>query len=386
MNVDAEVAPVTPAEAQWVASQRRWGQGWRRFAMAGLPAIYLVYLVPAVSENSRGYWQAAGYAAAAAFAVCWLASPLVLTFETTARRFWLYFGLLGALFLAELPFARAAAFVMCVLLTILAVGRLGARSAPLVAGLAVAALVVPIAVTSWHVSLAKSFADITPVAIPIAALLTFAIMQVMRGNHALAEARAELALLAAENERIRIARDLHDLLGHSLTTITVKAGLAGRLAAADHTRDALREIAEVETLARQTLGDMRAAVTSYRDVTLAAELAAGRELLRAAGIAAELPRAIDVVAPAHQELFAWVVREGLTNIVRHARASSCEIRLSAAEVEIVDDGIGGALAAGNGLSGLRERVAEAGGVVEAGPLQPTGWRLRVTLSPSAGTS
>jgi two-component system, NarL family, sensor histidine kinase DesK len=385
MNVDAEVAPVTPAEAQWVASQRKWGQGWRRFAMAGLPAVYLVYLVPAVSENSHGYGQAAGYAAAAAFAACWLATPLVLTFETPARRFWPYFGLLGALFLAELPFARAAAFVMCVLLTILAVGRLGARSAPLVAGLAVAALLVPIAITSWHVSLAKSFADITPVAIPIAALLTFAVLQVMRGNKALAEARAELALLAAENERIRIARDLHDLLGHSLTTITVKAGLASRLGAADHTRDALREIAEVETLARQTLGDMRAAVTNYRDVTLAAELAAGRELLRAAGIAAELPRAVDVVDSAHQELFGWVVREGLTNIVRHAHASSCEIRLSAAEVEIVDNGIGGAVTTGNGLSGLRERVAEAGGVVEAGPLQPTGWRLRVALSPGAGT-
>jgi two-component system, NarL family, sensor histidine kinase DesK len=386
MYVDADVAPVSPAEAQWVASQRKWGQGWRRSIMAGLPAVYLVYLVPAVEQNSRGYGQAAGYAIAAAFAACWLAAPLVLRFEATpGRRFWPYWGVLGALFLAELPFARAAAFVMCVFLTILAVGRLGARSAPLVAGLAAAALVVPVAITSWHVSLSQSFDDITPVAIPIAALVTFAVLQVIRGNQALAEARAELALLAAENERIRIARDLHDLLGHSLTTITVKAGLASRLGAADHADAAFREIAEVETLARQTLGDMRAAVTNYRDVTLAAELATGRELLRAAGIAAEFPRAVDVVDPAHQELFGWVVREGLTNIVRHARASSCEVRLSAAEVEIVDDGIGGAVTTGNGLSGLRERVAVAGGVVEAGPLQPKGWRLRVALSPGAGT-
>jgi two-component system, NarL family, sensor histidine kinase DesK len=387
MDVDADVAPVNPAEAQWVASQRRWGQGWRRFAMTGLPAVYLVYLVPAVEQNSRGSGQAAGYAIAAAFAACWLAVPLLLseaTVENCCGRFWPYYGVLSALFLAELPFARAAAFVMCVFLAILAVARLGVWSAPLVAGFAVAALVVPIVVTSWHVSLAKSFDDVTPVAIPIAALITFAVLQVLRGNQALTEARAELALLAAENERIRIARDLHDLLGHSLTTITVKAGLAGRLGAADQASAALREIGEVETLARQTLTDMRAAVTNYRDVTLAAELAAGRELLRAAGVAGELPRAVDVVEPAHQELFGWVVREGVTNVVRHARASSCEVRLSAAEVEIVDDGIGGTAAAGNGLCGLRERVAAAGGVVEAGPLQPTGWRLRVALPPGEG--
>jgi two-component system sensor histidine kinase DesK len=386
MHVDADIAPVSPAEAQWMASQRRWAQGWRRLAMAGLPAVYLVYLVQAVAQNSRGPGQAAGYAIAAVFAACWLAAPLLLRFEgTPARWFWSYYGVLSALFLAELPFARAAAFVLCVFLTILAVGRLGVRSAPLVAGFAVAALVVPVAVTSWHVSLSKSFDDVTPVAIPIVALIMFAGIQVLRGNQALAEARAELALLAAENERIRIARDLHDLLGHSLTAITVKAGLAGRLGAAGRTGAALREIGEVETLARQTLTDMRTAVTSYRDVALAAELAAGRELLRAAGVAAEIPDAVDVVEPAHQELFGWVVREGLTNIVRHARASSCEVRLSAAEVEIVDDGIGGTAAAGNGLRGLRERVTAAGGVVEAGPLQPRGWRLLVALAPGEGT-
>jgi two-component system sensor histidine kinase DesK len=383
MTVESPTAPVSPAEARWVASQRQWGQGWRRFVLAVLPAVYLVYLVQAVAQNSHGSAKVAGYAIAAAFAACWLAMPLVLLPDATpAPRFWVCFGVLAALFLAELPFARAAAFVMCVFLTILAVVRMGVRSAPLVAGFAVAALVVPVAVTAWHVSLAASFDDITPVAIPVAGLVTFAVLQVLRGNQALAEARAEIAILAAENERIRIARDLHDLLGHSLTTITVKAGLAARIGVSDYER-ALREIAEVETLARQTLTDMRATVTGYRDVTLAAELATGRELLRAAGVAAEIPRAVDIVDPDHRELFGWVVREGLTNIVRHARASSCEVRLSAAEVEIVDDGIGGAAAAGNGLSGLRERVAAAGGVVEAGPLQPRGWQLRVAL-PSGG--
>jgi two-component system, NarL family, sensor histidine kinase DesK len=287
------------------------------------------------------------------------------------------------LLVAELPFGRAATFVMCVFLTLVTVARLGHRSIPIVIAFAVAALVVPVAVTSWHVSLAQSFDDITPVAIPVAALAMFASVQVVRGNQALAEARAELARLAAENERIRIARDLHDLLGHSLTTITVKAGLARRLGAADGAR-ANREIAEVEILARQSLADMRGAVSNYRDVTLTGELAAGRELLRAAGIVADLPRAADVVEPVHQELFGWVIREGLTNIVRHAHASSCTVRLTPSSVEILDDGVGGSAAPGNGLSGLRERVAAAGGTVDAGPVPPGGWRLRVSLSGAGG--
>ena len=122
-------------------------------------------------------------------------------------------------------------------------------------------------------------------------------------------------------------------------------------------------------------------------MTLAGELATGRELLRAAGITADVPRAVDVVDPTHQELFGWVVREGLTNVVRHSHASSCSVRLSPGSVEIVDDGVGrnggSGHGAGNGLTGLRERVAAAGGVVDAGPLQPNGWRLRVSLAPEA---
>jgi two-component system, NarL family, sensor histidine kinase DesK len=157
--------------------------------------------------------------------------------------------------------------------------------------------------------------------------------------------------------------------------------LACRLGATDPALG-FQEMAEVETLARQTLTDVRAAVANYRDVTLTGELAAGRELLRAAGITADLPHAVDVVDPDHRELFGWVVREGLTNIVRHAHASTCAIRLSASSVEIVDDGIGGPAEPGNGLNGLRERAAAVGGVVDTGPLEPQGWRLRVSLPAS----
>jgi two-component system, NarL family, sensor histidine kinase DesK len=383
-----DMPPALPGGTEWASSQLQWGGGWRRLIMAALPLAYLVYVVISVTQNSRGGGRVAGYVVLATFAACWLAAPVLMSDETSARRYWSYFGLLFVLSVAELPAAHAAGFVAFVFLTMLAVARLGWRCLPLVAAFSLSALIVPVVIPSWHVSIGQSFNDVTPVAIPVVAIVTSAVLEVIRSNQALAETRAELTQLAAENERMRIARDLHDLLGHSLTTITVKAGLARRLGAADPAR-ALSQIAEVEELCRQALADVRSAVSGYRDVTLASELARGRELLRASGIAADLPTAIDGVDPEHQELFGWAVREGLTNVVRHARASSCAVRLSRSAVEIVDDGIGEPIAGadippGNGLSGLRERVAAAGGTVDAGPRQAGGWGLRVTLAPDGG--
>jgi two-component system sensor histidine kinase DesK len=141
---------------------------------------------------------------------------------------------------------------------------------------------------------------------------------------------------------------------------------------------ATAEMGEVERLSRRTLADVRAAVTGHRDITLAGELATAREVLRAAGILAELPGSVDIVDPALSELFGWVVREGVTNVVRHSRAVHCAIRLGPGWVEIVDDGRGGGAppGGGTGLVGLGERVAAFDGGLDAGPLAP-GWRLRV---------
>ena len=375
-SVSDEVTRHAEAEAEWVAAQSRWTRSWWQAAMLGVPLVYLIFVVISVRQNSYGTAAIAGYVLLAVFAACWLVTPFVLPPGTSERRFWAWYALLVALTAAEIPFARAAGFVLCVFLTLLTVARLGARSAPIVAAMALAALLVPIAVGPWHVSLAKSFADVTPVAIPVVALAMLGVMQVVRANRALAETRAELARLAAENERIRIARDLHDLLGHSLTTITVKAGLARRLGPTNPA-GAVDQITEVEELCRKALTEVRAAVSGYREVTLASELARGRELLRASGITAELPTATEVADPAHQELFGWAVREGLTNVIRHSRARSCTVRVSASCVEIIDDGHGSDAPPGNGLSGLRERAAAAGGGVDAGPVQPAGWRLRV---------
>ena len=380
-------SPVKPssAKAEWEASQRRFVRGWRAAVLIFVPLIYVIYVGAAVNQYSHGASAFLGYAVLGAFCSSYVVLiALVRGTETVSPwHFWPLYGLMLALFIAEVPFARAPAFVLGLYLVMIGVAALGARAAPIVAGLTLASIFVPVLVPSWHQTIGSAISNFTPIAIPVAAVITFVVSRGLQGALELAEARAELARLAAENERNRIARDLHDLLGHSLTTITVKAGLARRLAGADPAR-AAQEIAEVEALSRQALTDVRSAVSSYREVTLAGELARGRELLRASGIAAELPTAADVVGTDHQELFGWAVREGLTNVARHAGASTCCVKLSASEVEIVDDGVGGKGASrgaddGNGLTGLRERAAAAGGTVEAGPAWPRGWRLRVAL-------
>jgi two-component system sensor histidine kinase DesK len=189
-----------------------------------------------------------------------------------------------------------------------------------------------------------------------------------------------LEAMAAERERGRMARDIHDILGHSLTVITVKSELAARLIDADPTR-AKTEVGEIEQLARGALADVRATVAGSRSVTLSGELAAARGALDAAGITAELPRATDAVPPARRELAAWIVREGVTNVVRHSAASRCAVRLDDHVVEVADDGVGPAASdvSSTGLRGLRERVEAAGGRMSTGRSDLGGFRLTVTL-------
>jgi two-component system sensor histidine kinase DesK len=218
-----------------------------------------------------------------------------------------------------------------------------------------------------------------------AGLAMFGVLQLVRRNQQLAVARQELADLAVTQERGRFARDLHDVLGHSLTVITMKAELAGRLTHADPDR-AAAEIADVERIARDALADVRATVAGYRSVSLANELAAARMALDAAGIEADLPTAVDDVASERRELLGWAIREGVTNVVRHSGAKHCRVIVASNGVEVVDDGRGpaewsGAPRAagngGNGLPGLRERAAAAGASVSVGAVDGGGFRLRV---------
>jgi two-component system, NarL family, sensor histidine kinase DesK len=283
-----------------------------------------------------------------------------------------------ALLVIEVPIARGDAFVMCVYIGVLAVSALGPRAIAIIVAMAVSAAVVPALVPSWHAGLDVDMG----VTIMLVSLAMFAFFGLMQANRELSSARGEVARLAAQSERSRIARDLHDLLGHSLTTITIKAGLARRLSATDPNRAAV-EIGEVEDIARRSLADVRAAVSGYREVSLAGELATAGEVLRAAGIEASLPRSVEHVDGDRQALFGWVVREGVTNVVRHARASTCTISVGPDWVEVADDGRSMNAFPGNGLTGLGERVEAVGGRVLAGPWargDENGWRLRVDVS------
>ncbi|MDF8263392.1 sensor histidine kinase [Luteipulveratus flavus] len=212
-------------------------------------------------------------------------------------------------------------------------------------------------------------------------------MLAARRQRALVEVRRENARLAVQDERNRMARDLHDILGHSLTVITVKAELAGRLLDADPVR-ARAEVADLERLSRDALSDVRRAVEGYREISLAGELARAREVLAAAGIRAEVPRATDEVSTDLREMFAWTVREAITNILRHSRAQECTITLTPTSVTVTDDGRGaqGSSGGGNGLRGLRERATAAGAVLVTRQREPSGFELTVAASGTPTTS
>src|SRR2546427_3787954 len=184
----------------------------------------------------------------------------------------------------------------------------------------------------------------------------------IEANQQLSLAREQIARLAVGEERLRFARDLHDLLGHSLSVIALKSELAGRLI----TRSpglAAHEVEDIEKVARDALREVREAVAGYRQPTLAAELAGARGALMAAGIEFHVDQENAPLTPAVEAVLAWTVREGVTNVVRHREAKRCAIRISNRDggvtVEVVDNGRGGTPEGGNGLDGIRGRVLGA---------------------------
>lgn len=176
------------------------------------------------------------------------------------------------------------------------------------------------------------------------------------------ERRAEELKLMAQNQLTAdIARDVHDILGHSLTVINLKAELAQALMEADPKR-AAEEMKQVAELSRVSLAEVRATVTRMKSPNLQGELAAAGQALATAGITAHLPNPEQAqVTGNNATLFSWVIREAITNVVRHSTARNCWVAFDAHRVEIVDDGTAPTLTPGNGLTGLASRVQNAGG-------------------------
>jgi two-component system sensor histidine kinase DesK len=203
----------------------------------------------------------------------------------------------------------------------------------------------------------------------IGALSGMLVTSLVRTTAELYAARSGLARLAVEEERTRLARDLHDLLGHNLLLMAVKLELAGRLIR-DPDQPGAAEIREVQQMTRETLRDVREVVGGYRQPTLEGELAGAAVALEAAGIALELSDQHGVLTPTLEATCAWLIREGVTNVIKHSGARTCQIclRRDADQllVGITDDGTGGrANGSGAGLRGLSERVATLHGTLTA---------------------
>ena len=201
----------------------------------------------------------------------------------------------------------------------------------------------------------------------------------------LRETQEELARAAVAEERLRFSRDLHDLLGHTLSLVVVKSEAVRRLAERGEAGPAAREAADIEAVGRQALAEVREAVTGYRERGLGAELDNARPALADAGIEATVRQSGTPLPPEADTLLGWAVREGVTNVIRHSHATHCEIDVrhqdSRAILEVRDDGIGanGEAFGGSGLRGLAERTSSAGGTLDSGPRPGRGFRLSVTL-------
>jgi two-component system sensor histidine kinase DesK len=343
-------------------------------------AVWLFYLnenLTVLLARPNDWQRDVGLAALAVFAVGYLFAVVLLRDDErrTVRRSWLVLLGLLALFALQVPGAGHHALTCVVYIAAAGMAGLPIKQAvPFAGTLVIGAELASRLVPGWQ---DKGYG----LAALLGALATWGIRLASDRQHRLAAAQAELATMAVRNERARIAADLHDILGHSLTVVTVKAELAQRLLDVDLDR-ARAELRDLEGLARDALADVRATALGMRGISLPGEIAAAREALAAANVEADLPGAADQVPTRLRELFAWTIREAVTNIVRHSRAAHAEVRLGASSVEILDDGPGPVRGTpdGQGLRGLRHRAEALGGHLTVGRREDKpGFRVRVEV-------
>ena len=355
-----------------------------RAVAVGWGILWAAFMVPVVrvglaQGSSGGVWGAvsAVVSCACLYAACSLSVRRVRQGLTWPSRLGLLLIVVGALTAAGAAFGvgpqslQLAVFLAVVLAFSLpwqvAIGPIAILAGTL--------FLVPRVISSWSTS---DDAWIALLGAGGACVFGRYIMEQRRVAHVLEQRTHELEI---NEERNRMARDMHDILGHSLTVIALKTELASRLV--DTAPDQVKaELTEVQSLARSALADVRATVNSYRELSLAGELARATNVLTSAGVRTDLPLTVDAVDPELRELFAWVVREGVTNVVRHAHASRCKVELTTDSIEVVDDGIGlvsSGASDGHGLEGLRQRCQNNGADLTTGtPSSGKGTVLRVS--------
>ncbi len=340
--------------------------GWRGRIFDFVWLIYSVFfVVQPIQEHSRKSWLAF----ALAFSI-FLGLYIALVYSTSRRTQILMLAAMTALGVSYYPFNAGACGMF---IYVAAFVPFVAESIAFSVG-TIVFVCLSMALEGWRLHLSPwSWVFCVFIAIAVGAGNLVA-AQGMRANKRLNLAHEQIAHLAKLAERERIARDLHDVLGHTLSVVVLKSELAGKVMDRDPDR-ARAEIREVEQIARKALGEVRQAIRGYRSEGLAAEIDRARKILDAAGVALECEMKPPLFAPAEETVLSLIVREAVTNIVRHAQASHCRLdfqmngRGTALVVE--DDGRGGIRAEGSGLRGMRERLESIGGRLHIDSVQGT---------------
>ncbi|GAA5035567.1 sensor histidine kinase [Terrabacter aeriphilus] len=352
---------------------------WERYGwvVRGVWLVFLVFPVIALVGTPRPVWQVVvGLALVVVFAVTYVVGSTHLERlgrqPATTRR---AVGILALL-------------LACTVGSALIIGANSLGFLPFVVAFAMFALPIPAAIGVGVVAtfVAGAAAVVTDPGEGTwsVAIIVFAVGVMTGGVRVVSDRGEEYERLSRDlaivEERERVARDVHDVLGHSLTVVTVKAELAERLVDLDPER-AKAELAEIQALSRQALAEIRATVGGLRVARLGDELASARTALSGAGIEGHVPDDPSAVDPRHRTVLAWVLREATTNVVRHSDADACWVELASNRLVVRDDGRGlGERPEGNGIRGLRERVEAAGGriAIATGP-EGHGTVLEVTL-------
>jgi two-component system sensor histidine kinase DesK len=390
---EASASPGGRAKAWWArarsSASARNARGWYGGACFGL--LYQFFVIIAVwTMPTTVFERVLTTLLLAVFYAAWVMLPPLLWWAPRRDRiltvvlYWLYscifFPILGTLTLWLWVLVAAMAAVLFEEFVLIAPTVAVLVAVPVVLGL----------VTGFADSAAYS-------AIIIFAISTmlYSMNKQIRVVRELREAQGQIARLAVVEERARFSRDMHDVLGHSLTVVAVKSELARRLISRDPAAAEV-EIADIERLSRSALADLRAAVSGYREMSLSTELAVAQAALASANISAHLPNNGEGAERDLRELFGWVLREGVTNVIRHSGAAHCWVDVTATSLTVADDGRGweqapgdpsddaapgqGANALqrfGNGLDGLQERASESGAILQIGTSIHGGCQLLV---------
>ncbi|WP_166980024.1 sensor histidine kinase [Paramicrobacterium fandaimingii] len=341
----------------WVVGPLMRRRPW--FALVWLPILLIAPLVTSITSGRTA--ETIAYVVIAA----WYIVTVVLPYRQVPR--WYAeaaFVVLTALVIVQFVISGSGQSFLYPLLAIAAATTIRLRYA---AGI-VMALSISGTVAEGIESMSLSRALLFGFAGVMAGMSTYLIRYLVDTVAELRATRRRLAGLAVAEERQRFSRDLHDLLGHTLSVIVVKAEAIRRLAASDP--DAVVGHARgIENVGRTALADVRQTVAGYRELTLEHELAGAVEAMRDAAVSAETSSPTPPLSPQVDSLFAWVVREATTNVLRHANATRCTVRITSDDagdtMEIADNGHGAVAAEwGSGIRGMRERAERIGGTLD----------------------